>query len=89
MAWRATGGARRYPRGTTGSGPSRRHCRAQRAQPYAYQQAAADIGRAADMSREAKAGYQALGGTGRQFDPYLTAYTNPTKMRWFNKLWRH
>jgi hypothetical protein len=42
---------------------------AQRAQPYAYQQAAAgDIGRAAEMSREAaQAGYQALGGTGRQF----------------------
>ena len=53
---------------------------AQRAQPYAYQQAAvADIGRAADMSREAaQAGYQALGGTGRQFDPYLTSlYMNP------------
>ena len=53
---------------------------AQRAQPYAYQQAAvADIGRAAEMSREAaQAGYQALGGTGRQFDPYLTSlYMNP------------
>ena len=53
---------------------------AQRAQPYAYQRAAAgDIGRAADMSREAaQAGYQALGGTGRQFDPFLTSlYMNP------------
>ena len=53
---------------------------AQRAQPYEYQQAAAgDIGRAAEMSREAaQAGYQALGGTGRQFDPYLTSlYMNP------------
>ena len=53
---------------------------AQRGQPYQYQRAAAgDIGRAADMSREAaQAGYQALGGTGRQFDPFLTSlYMNP------------
>ena len=52
----------------------------QRAQPYAYQQTAAgDIGRAAAMSREAaQAGYQALGGTGLQFDPYQTGlYMNP------------
>ena len=52
----------------------------QRAQPYEYQQAAAgDIGRAAEMSREAaQAGYQALGGTGRQFDPFQTSlYMNP------------
>lgn len=52
----------------------------QRQQPYAYQQTAAgDIGRAAAMSREAaQAGYQALSGTGRQYDPYLTSlYMNP------------
>ncbi len=53
---------------------------AQRGQPYQYQQAAAgDIGRAAGMSREAaQAGYQALGGTGRQYDPFMTGlYMNP------------
>ena len=52
----------------------------QRQQPYAYQQTAAgDIGRAAAMSREAaQAGYQALSGTGRQYDPYMTSlYMNP------------
>ena len=52
----------------------------QRQQPYAYQQAAAgDIGRAAAMSREAaQSGYQALRGTGRQYDPYMTSlYMNP------------
>ncbi|NBR79022.1 MAG: hypothetical protein EBT71_03115, partial [Alphaproteobacteria bacterium] len=51
----------------------------QRAQPYEYQRAAAgDIGRAAEMSREAaQAGYQALGGTGRQFDPFqVSSYMN-------------
>ena len=70
-------------------GRSRRHCRRTAGTAYAYQQAAvADIGRAADMSREAaQAGYQALGGTGHQFDPYLTSlYTEPPKMRWFSKL---
>lgn len=52
----------------------------QRAVPYAYQQAAAgDLGRAADMSREAaQSGFQALGGTGRQYDPYMVdMYMNP------------
>ena len=52
----------------------------QRHQPYAYQQTAAgDIGRAAAMSREAaQSGYQALRGTGRQYDPYMTSlYMNP------------
>ena len=53
---------------------------AQRATPFAYQQAAAgDLGRAAEMSREAaQSGFQALGGTGRQFDPFMTGlYMNP------------
>ena len=52
----------------------------QRAQPYAYQEAASrGLARAADMSREAaQFGYGALGGTGRQYDPAnVGLYMNP------------
>ena len=53
---------------------------AQRGLPYGYQEAArGDLGRAAEMSREAaQSGFQALGGTGRQYDPFMTGlYMNP------------
>ncbi len=52
----------------------------QRAQPYAYQEAASrGLARSADMSREAaQFGYGALGGTGRQYDPAnVGLYMNP------------
>lgn len=53
---------------------------AQRARPYEYQRAATgDLGRAAEMSREAaQSGFQALSGTGRQYDPFMVGmYMNP------------
>lgn len=52
----------------------------QRAQPYAYQEAASrGLARSSDMAREAaKFGYGALGGTGRQYDPAnVSLYMNP------------